>query len=84
MSFDWFLILLPVVLAVGALVKVLTSRPPAYQRKRKEDNSPSTSEDTSDVTINIDHSSSDSPKKQGSDAPETHSDGGGDGGGGGD
>jgi len=84
MSFDWFLILLPVVLAIGALVKVLTSRPPAYQRKRKEGHSSSTSGDSSDVTMNIDHSSSESPKKQGSDSPESHSDGGSDGGGGGD
>jgi len=82
MSFDWFLILLPVVLAVGALVKVLTSRPPAYQRKRKDDHSSSSSGDSGDVTMNIDHSSSGNPNKQGSDAPETNSDGGSDGGGG--
>ena len=84
MSFDWFLILLPVVLAIGALVKVLTSRPPAYQRKRKEDHASSTAGDSSDVSINIDHSSSESSKKQGNDAPESHLDGGGDSGGGGD
>ena len=82
MSFDWFLILLPVVLAVGALVKVLTSRPPAYQRKRKDDHDTSSSGGSGDVTINIDSSSSDSPKKQGGDVPDSHSDGCGDGGGG--
>ncbi|HKI60179.1 MAG TPA: hypothetical protein VKA23_04015 [Mariprofundaceae bacterium] len=81
MSFDWFLILLPVVLAIGALVKVLTSRPPAYQRKRKQYSTSSTSGDTSDVTMNINDSSSGSRNKQGGDAPEIHSDGGGDGGG---
>jgi len=82
MSFDWFLILLPVVLAIGALIKVLTSRPPAYQRKRKEDLFSSASGDSSDLTMNIDHSSSGSTKKQESDTPEANSDGGGDGGGG--
>jgi len=80
MSFDWFLILLPVVLAIGALVKVLTSKPPTYQRKQKEDHSSSTSGDSSDATSNIDHSTSEGPKRQGDDGPESHSDGGGDGG----
>jgi len=74
MTFDWFLILLPVVLAIGALVKVLTSRPPAYQRKQKEDYSSSTSGDSSDMTMNINHASSEGPKKQVSDAPDMHSD----------
>ncbi len=77
MSFDWFLILLPVVLAIGALVKVLTLKPPAYQRKREGDSSSSSTEGA-DVTLNISRTSSGSPDKRESDAAESHSDGGGD------
>ena len=71
MNFDWFLILLPIVLAVGALVKVLTSKPPAYQRKQQGDSSSTIAGSGGDESISIAHTSSDSRNKQEGDTSDS-------------
>lgn len=70
MSFDYFLILLPVVLAVGALIKVLTSKPPTYKPKRKEYDSISSSEGDTDEAGDINRRSPNSRKRH-DDGPDT-------------
>ncbi len=52
MTFDYFLILLPVLLAVGALIRVLTLKSPTYHRKRKGDHTPPLSGSGADQTLN--------------------------------
>lgn len=78
MSFDYFLILLPVVLAVGALIKVLTSKPPAYKPKRKEYDSRYSSGGDSGETGDINRSSPNSRRQHG-DGSDTPQDSAGDG-----
>jgi len=60
MRFDYLLILLPILLAVGALIRVLTWKSPTYHRKRNSDAPSSASGDDSKATIDIDHSSPES------------------------
>jgi hypothetical protein len=81
MSFDWLLILIPVVLAIGALVRVLTLKSPDYQRKRKEYRKSSASGNGTDASSS-DPASGHS--KMGQDSHDSSSDSGSDGGGGGD
>jgi len=82
MTFDYFLILLPVLLAVGALVRVLTLKSPTYHRKRKGDTASSIPGGGDDVNINITHTTSVSRNKQDNDVSDSTSSVGESGGGG--
>jgi hypothetical protein len=83
MTLKLFLILLPILLAIGALIRVLTSKSPVYRRKDR-DNTGSTSAGGGDTGGTTTHSISDGHSKQGDGSGDSGADSGsgGDGGGG--